>query len=114
MNYVLSDEPWNVLYPNENVNSAAHSERRAMVIDGYFNTSDKGVILLDFLEYVSDIILSRFLSKVVEKSTIPLCILGSQIIAVPYQKLNIISKAKFTIAINCPASVRRNAAPFRV
>ena len=63
MNYVLSDEPWNVLYPNENVNSAAHSERRAMVIDGYFNTSDKGVIILDILEYASDNILSRFLSK---------------------------------------------------
>lgn len=42
MNHLLSDEPWNVLYPTENVNSTAHLERRAMVIDGYFNTSDKG------------------------------------------------------------------------
>ena len=25
------------------MNSAGHLERRAMVIDGYFNTSDKGV-----------------------------------------------------------------------
>ena len=112
MNYVLSDEPWNVLYPNENVNSAAHSERRAMVIDGYFNTSDKGVIILDILEYASDNILSRFLSKVVEKSTISLCILGSQIIDL--SKMSIILTANFAITSNCPASVWRNAAPFRV
>ena len=112
MNYVLSDEPWNVLYPNENVNSAAHSERRAMVIDGYFNTSDKGVIILDILEYVSDIFYRVSYQNVVEESMISLCILGSQII--PYQKLSIISTAKFTVSINCPASVWRNAAPFRV
>ena len=48
MNHLLSDEPWNVLYPTENVNSTAHLERRAMVIDGYFNTSDKGVLIIEF------------------------------------------------------------------
>ncbi|KAL5258147.1 hypothetical protein ACHWQZ_G012936 [Mnemiopsis leidyi] len=42
INYIISDEPWKILYPNENVSSAGHLERRAMVIDGYFNTSDIG------------------------------------------------------------------------
>lgn len=42
MNYLLSDRPWNKLYPTEDIHSVAHTERRNMVIDGYFNTSDKG------------------------------------------------------------------------
>ena len=43
MAYLLSDEPWRKLYPSEDVQSSAHLERRSIVIDCYFNTSDKGV-----------------------------------------------------------------------
>ena len=50
MNYLLSDKPWVILYPNEDVTQSLHLERRAIVIDGYLNTSDKGV---STLEYVS-------------------------------------------------------------
>lgn len=42
MNYLLSDKPWVILYPNEDVTQSLHLERRAIVIDGYLNTSDKG------------------------------------------------------------------------
>lgn len=61
MAYLLSDEPWRKLYPSEDVQSSAHLERRSIVIDCYFNTSDKGVSQLvhwgleRFLGYVGNI-----------------------------------------------------------
>ena len=46
MRYLLSDTPWKMFYPNDNINSSSYNERRNIVVDAYFNTSDKGVCVL--------------------------------------------------------------------